>query len=632
MLFFMFDLVHKYKKLVTIILGLIAITFATWGIESYTSMRGGRDVVATVNGLEISAREFGEELRFQQDQVRQLVGQNFDMAELDTPESRRAVLERLIAQRLVASQAQQAGLAVSDQSLVEAIHAIPAFRGADGNFSRSTYESVLRTQNPPLTPTQFESRLRHDLMLAQLARAVGEAAIAPRTVTGRLAALEAQKREVAEARIPAQQFLAQVKVDEAQAKAYYEANKEQFRTPERVKAEYVMLSAEAIAAQESVSPEEVRKQWESAYGPKLREKEEARKKAEAIAAEVRAKPASFDEVAKRESQDPGTKDKGGDLGFNARGSFVKPFEDALYRMKPGEISGAIESEFGFHVIRLTGVQRKDGKEERRASHILIGAPVDAKPFEALRGEIEAELKKSRASKRFAEAADDFRNIVYEQFDSLKPAAERFKLNIQSTDWITRSPGQELGALDNPKLIAALFSSDALEKKRNTDAIEVAPATLVAARVVEHQPAAERRFEQVRADIIELLRRREAGELARKQGAEKLAQLRQGGDAGLKWGQAKSVSRREPQGLPGDVLRQVMSADAAKLPAYVGVPAGDSGYLLLRISKVIEAEAPGQEALSRPAALLGAAQYDAYVASLRAQADVEINPKSLQKPQ
>jgi peptidyl-prolyl cis-trans isomerase D len=554
------------------------------------------------------------------------------MAELDTPESRRAVLERLIAQRLVASQAQQAGLTVSDHSLVEQIHSIPAFRGADGNFSKSTYESVLRTQNPPLTPTQFESRLRYDLMLAQLARAVGEAAIAPRAVTERLAALEAQKREVAEARIPAQQFLPQVKVDEAQAKAYYEANKEQFRTPERVKAEYVVLSAEAIAAQESVSPEEVKKQWETAYGPKLREKDEARKKAEAIAAEVRAKPASFDEVARRESQDPGSKDKGGDLGFNARGSFVKPFEDALYRMKPGEISGVIESEFGFHIIQLTGVQRKDGKEERRASHILISAPVDAKPFEALRGEIEAELKKSRASKRFAEAADDFRNMVYEQFDSLKPAAERFKLKIQSTDWITRSPGQELGALDNPKLIAALFSSDALEKKRNTDAIEVAPATLVAARVVEHQPAAERKFEEVRAEIVELLRRREAAELARKEGAEKLEKLRQGADAGLKWGQAKTVSRREPQGLPGDVVRQVMSADAAKLPAYAGVPAGDSGYLLLRISKVIEAEAPKQEALSRPAALLGAAQYDAYVASLRAQADVEINPKSLEKPQ
>jgi peptidyl-prolyl cis-trans isomerase D len=624
----MFDLVHKYKKAVTIVLGLIAITFATWGIESYTGMIGGREVVATVNGMDITVREFQDELQRQQDQLRQLLGQNFDMAELDTPEARRAVLERLISERLVASAAARNNLTVSDESLVEAIHSIPAFKDAQGNFSKAAYEQVLRTQNPPMSPAQFESRLRYDLALAQIARAVGEAAIPSRTVTARLAALETQRREIAEARIAAQQFLPQVKVDEAQAKAYYEAHKDEFRTPERVKAQYVMLSAEAIAAQEKVSPEEVRKQWESAYGPKLREKEEARKKAQAIAAEVRSNPASFAEVAKRESQDPGTKDNGGDLGFNARGSFVKPFEDALYRMKPGQISDVVESEFGFHVIQLTGVQKKDGKEERRSSHILVTAPVDAKPFEALRGEIEAELKKSRAAKRFTEASDEFRNMVYEQFDSLKPVAERFDLKIQTTGWISRSANQELGALDNPKLIAALFSADSLQAKRNTDAIEVAPATLVAARVLEHQPAAERKFEEVKGEITELLRRRQAAELAQKEGAAKLEQLRQGADAGVKWSAPKTVSRREAGGLPSDVLRQVMSADAAKLPAYVGVSAGDSGYLLLRVSKVIEGDP--KQAGSRPAALLGAAQYDAYVASLREQADVDISQRNLEK--
>lgn len=624
----MFDLVHKYKKAVTLVLGLIAITFATWGIESYTGMIGGREVVATVNGMDISVREFQDELQRQQDQLRQLLGQNFDVAEFDTPEARRSVLERLINERLVASAAARNNLTVSDQSLVEAIHSIPAFRDAQGNFSKTAYEQVLRTQNPPMSPAQFESRLRYDLALAQIARAVGEAAIPSRTVTARLAALETQRREIAEARIAAKQFLPEVKVDEAQAKAYYDAHKDEFRTPERVKAQYVMLSAEAIAARENVSPEEVRKQWESAYGPKLREKEEARKKAQAIAAEVRGDPASFAEVAKRESQDPGTKDKGGDLGFNARGSFVKPFEDALYRMKPGQISDVVESEFGFHVIQLTGIQKKDGKEERRSSHILITAPVDAKPFEALRGEIEADLKKSRAAKRFGEASDEFRNMVYEQFDSLKPVAERFDLKIQTTGWISRSANQELGALDNPKLIAALFSADSLQAKRNTDAIEVAPATLVAARVLEHQPAAERKFDEVKGDIMELLRRRQAAELAQKEGAAKLEELRRGADAGVKWSAPKTVARREAGGLPPEVLRQVMSADAGKLPAYVGVPAGDSGYLLLKVSKVIEGDP--KQAGNRPAALLGAAQYDAYVASLRDQADVDINQRNLEK--
>ena len=624
----MFDLVHKYKKVVTIVLGLIAITFATWGIESYTSMRGGREVVATVNGMDISVREFQDELQRQQDQLRQILGQNLDAAELDTPESRRAVLDRLITERLVASEASRHNLTVSDDSLVDAIHSIPAFKDAQGNFSRASYEQVLRTQNPPMSPAQFESRLRYDMALAQIARAVGEAAIPSRTVTARLAALETQRREIAEARIPAQQFLPQVKVDEAQAKAYYDANKEEFRTPERIKAEYVMLSAEAIAAQESVTPDEVRKQWEAAYGPKLREKEEARKKAQAIAAGVRRNPEAFADVAKRESQDPGTKDNGGDLGFNPRGSFVKPFEDALYRMKPGQVSDVVESEFGFHVIRLTGIQKKDGKEERRASHILVTAPVDAKPFDALRGEIEADIKKSRAAKRYGEAADDFRNMVYEQFDSLKPAAERFNLKIQTTGWISRSSNQELGALDNPKLIAALFSGDSLQAKRNTDAIEVAPATLVAARVLEHQPATERKFEEVRADIIEMLRRRQAAELAHKDGSAKLEALRKGADAGVKWGQPRTVSRRETQGLSAEAMRQVMSADTAKLPAYIGAPAGDAGFLLLKVSKVIEGD-PSQ-AGNRPAALLGAAQYDAYVASLREQADIDINQRNLEK--
>ena len=460
--------------------------------------------------MDISAREFDDELRRQQDQLRQLFGGNFDPTQFDTPESRRALLDGLINQRLVASAAVKYNLTVTDESLADTIHSIPAFKGADGNFSKSTYETVLRQQNPPLTPGQFEARLRYELSLGQLSRAVGESAIPSRTVADRLAAIEAQQREISEFRIAAEQFLPKVKIDEARVKAYYDANQAQFEVPERVKAEYVMLSSEAIAAEEKVAPEEVRKQWESTVGPRMGEKEAARKKAQEIAAAVRKNPASFAEVAKQESQDPGSKDNGGDLGFAPRGSFVKPYEDALYRLKDGQISEVVESEFGFHIIRLTGVQQKDGKEERRSSHILIPAPGDVKPFEQMRDQIEADLKKQRATRRFGESADAFQNMVYEQSDSLKPAAEKFKLKIQTTGWITRAPGQELGALDNPKLIAALFSSDAVRNKRNTDAIEVAPGTLVSARVVEHQPATQRKFEEVNNDIAALLQRQEAG--------------------------------------------------------------------------------------------------------------------------
>ena len=628
----MFDFVHKNKRVIQIFLGLIALTFATWGIESYTRMRGGRDTVATVNGLEISARELDDELRRRNDQLRQALGGNYDPSQFDTPEMRRGLLESLVSQRLVASAAYRAHLTVSDEALLDAIHSIGAFKGPDGNFSKSAYETVLRQQNPPMSPAQFESRLRYDLSLAQLTRAVGEAAIPSRTVAERLGALEAQGREISEFRIPAEQFLAQAKVDDAKIKAFYDANPAQFQTPERIRAEYVVLSAQAIADQEQVKPEEVRAQWESAYGPKLRAKEAAHKKAEEIAAAVRKNPASFAEVAKKESQDPGSKDAGGDLGFAPRGSFVKPYEDALYRLKEGQISDVVESEFGFHIIQLTGVRKQDGKEERRSSHILIPAPADAKPFEAMRAEVEAELKKSRAQRRFSEAADAFQNMVYEQPDSLKPAAERFKLKIQTSGWLTRAGGEQRGPLDNRKLLAALFSSDALNNKRNTDAIEVATGTLIAARVLEHQPAAQRKLDEVKNEIAALLQRQEAAELARKDGEAKLEQLRKGGTAaGVKWGSPMTVSRRDSQKLPGELLRPVMAADTSKLPAYVGLPAGDAGYMLVRVSKVVEGDPKqGGDPLPRAAGLAGAAQFDAYIASLRKQADISVNPSNLEK--
>jgi peptidyl-prolyl cis-trans isomerase D len=241
------------------------------------------------------------------------------------------------------------------------------------------------------------------------------------------------------------------------------------------------------------------------------------------------------------------------------------------------------------------------------------------------------MKKQRASRRFAEAADSFNNTVYEQADSLKPAADRFKLQIHTTGWISKSATQELGALDNPKLLSALFSNDSLQNKRNTDAIEVAPNTLVAARVIEHKAAAQRSFDEVKAELTERLRQRQATELAQKEGAAKLEQLRKGADAGVKWSAPKLVSRREAQGLQGEALREVVSADVSKLPAYTGMPV-QNGYLLLRISKVVEADPAkqGGDTAARTSGMYGAAQYQAYVDSLRSRAEIEVNSSNLEK--
>jgi peptidyl-prolyl cis-trans isomerase D len=283
-------------------------------------------------------------------------------------------------------------------------------------------------------------------------------------------------------------------------------------------------------------------------------------------------------------------------------------------MKQGEVQVA-QSEFGFHVVRVTGIQA-----------------AKAKPYDEVRKELADELARQKGARKFAEAAENFSNLVYEQPESLKPAAERFKLQIQATGWIAKSASQELGALDNPKLLAALFSPDSLKDKRNTDAIEVAPNTLVAARVVEHQPAAQRKFDEVKGEIAEDLRRRAAAELAQKDGEAKLAELRKGGDAGVKWGPVRAVSRRDAQGLPAEVLRRAVSADVSKLTAYAGMAFPEGGYLLLRISKVIDAgeQQPDPQSAARIASLFGGSQYEAYVAALRSRADIEVSPASLEK--
>jgi peptidyl-prolyl cis-trans isomerase D len=275
----------------------------------------------------------------------------------------------------------------------------------------------------------------------------------------------------------------------------------------------------------------------------------------------------------------------------------------------------VQSEFGFHVIRLTGIQA-----------------AKAPSFEEVRKELADEVARQKGARKFAESAEAFGNLVYEQSDSLKPVADRFKLQLRTTPWIAKSANQELGPLDNPKLLTALFSQDAIQGKRNTDAIEVAPGTLVAARVVEHQPAAQRSFDEVKKVIAEKLRKRQAAELAQKDGAAKLEQLRKGADAGIKWGPTHVVSRRDAQGMPSEFLGPVVAADVSKLPAYIGIPVPQAGYLLLRITKVIEAEPKdkGAEVEGRTRQLFGASQYEAYLASLRSHADIEVKKENLEK--
>ncbi|HUJ86436.1 MAG TPA: SurA N-terminal domain-containing protein [Burkholderiales bacterium] len=631
----MFRFVEKQKLLIQILLGGIALTFATWGIQSYTSFRGQSDTVATVNGLKITQREFDDALQRQQQRLRQMFGDRLDLDAFDTPATRHALLESMIDSRLVAAAAAKARLGVSDATLREAILGIAAFQ-EDGRFSKSAYEAVLRSQG--MTPQGFEASMRYELTLQQVSNAVSDSAIAPRAVAARLARLLEQEREVSEALVPAQQFTAQVKLDPNAAKDYYDSHPAEFRTPEQVKAQYVVLSGEALAATQQVTEAELKQAYDanaSRYkadeqrrashiliqvAPDANEaaREAARKEAEQILAEVRKSPGSFAELANKTSQDPGSAEKGGDLGWFDRGMMVKPFADAVFALgKVGDISGVVKSDFGYHIIKLTGIQ-----------------PGRTRTLDDVRKDLTAELQKQKAARAYAETAERFSDLVFEQADSLQAVAQRYKLKLQTTDWITRAADKAPPPLNNAKLINALFSDDVLVKKHNTPAVEVAPETMVAARVLEHEAASLRKFDDVKSAIEQELRRQDALKLAAKDGEAKLSKLRLGAEAGLKWGAAQQVSRREAKGLSFEALRRIVTADVSRLPAYVGADKDETGYAIYRISKVIEPEPKTDAQQAADVAQLeraeGAADYDAFVASLRKRADIQINAKNLER--
>lgn len=625
----MFDWVRNNKRLMQVLLALIALPFAFFGVESYQALNAVTEVASIDGEQKITEQEFSNAMRQQQDRMRGILGRGFDPAMLDSPEMRTELLDSLIAQRLLTREAVRRKLSVSDEQLREVILSMPAFQ-VEGKFSTSQYEALLRAQN--LTPTTFENSLRHDLMMQQLASALTEASFASKTAAATLASARVQQREVAESMVRAAQFNQQAKPSAEAIEAFYKENLSRFRTPEQVRAEYVVLNAEALSAAEAVPEADVRKVYEdnpSRYGQLEQrqashiliafkagvDKAKALEKAKQLTEQIRKAPASFADLARKQSDDPGSGAKGGDLGTFGRGMMVKPFEDAVFAMKQGELSEPVESEFGYHIIRLTGIR-----------------PARMKPLEQVRGEIEAELRKQRSGRRFAEAADAFSDLVYEQADSLKPAAERFKLAIRQSGWTTRENSPE-EVLRNPKLLSSLFSEDVVKNRRNTEAVEVAPGTLVSARVAEHKPATQKTLEEVRSQVVAMLVEKEARELAIKEGKARLAAL-QKGDGKATFAAARLVSRDKLDGLRREAVDPVFKVGTGKLPAYVGVELPD-GYAIYRIGKVVTPKVTDDQLKSIHTELgrmTGSQEFRAYIAALRANGNVKINNQILQKKQ
>ena len=625
-----------HNKFVQLLLALfLIIPFAFFGLEQYMGGGGGMGTVATVGNHRITTIEFDSAMRQQAEVMRQQFRGNFDPALMDSPQVRQSVLDRLVAERLVTVGSERAGFRLSDRALAERIAAEPTFQ-VDGRFSKDRYEMLARQNN--LSRVGLDARLREDYAQQQFRGAIADTAFVPKATLDSFIRLSEQSREVSVVNLGPEAYLAKVQVKPEEVKAYYEANAKEFTTPERARVEFVELSLDSLAAREAVPAEDVKRIYEDEvklgrYGqPEERRashilvsaaedapeaaKKAAQAKAEEIAARVRKAPATFAEVAKKESQDPGSAVQGGDLGFFRRGAMVKPFEDAVFAAKPNDIVGPVQSPFGYHVIRLTEVK-----------------PAKVKSFAEASPEIEATLKKAAAQRRMLESAETFSNTVYEQPASLQPVADALKLQVQTSGWLQKGGPAAPPLLANPKLQAEVFSDDSIKNKRNTSAVEIAPGHYVAARVVEHKAAELRPFETVKADIEKRLQRQEAAKLAKAEGEAKLKLLQEGKEADVKWPAVLAVNRQKSGGLFPAVIDRAFRVDGKKLPAYVGVES-PAGYTLVRVTKVIEPQKiEDAQRVALGAQLKNAVvaeEMEAALSSMRERVGVKVSREALEK--
>lgn len=631
----MLDAVRRNQRVAQIILALLIVPFAFFGLDSYfTDGPGGADV-ATVGKSKISVAEFDQALRDQQDRIRQSAGGEVDRAMLESEPVRRAVVDNLVNQRLLALHAADSRMVVTQQQLQQVIAGVEAFR-KDGAFSIERYEAAVRSQG--MTPAVFESRLAQDLRIQQVAQAVGDSAFVARTSALRFLAAQLEERKISEMQFPATRFVSEVKLADDAAQKYYDENVARFEQPARLRAEYVVFNQDAVLGHLTIADDVARKFYETnkarfgqpeersarhilitaAADASADDVAKAGEKAAAILAQLRKEPKRFAELAKAESQDPGSASRGGDLGFFGRGAMVKPFEDAAFSLGKGQISDVVRSDFGFHIIEVTDI---------KAAH--------ARPFEEVKAEIVDELKRADAGKRFAEQAEVFSNTVYEQPDSLKPVADALKLEIRTTDWISRDGGA-VGDFNNEKLLNALFGAESVKNRRNIEAIEVTRGTLVSARVVEYEAAQRSPFEKVKASIEQQLRAREAARLASARGEAAVAALGKGEAVAGEWSAARTVQRGKPTLSPA-AMAAVFAAPTAKLPAFVGAVGQDGGYTVFRIESVNRPDVAKDD--QRVKALAGQYQrlvaerdFNAFLTSLRDRYKVEINNAALRPQQ
>lgn len=580
----MFDFVRSHNRILQIALGVLIIpAFGIFGVQSYTSMNSeASQAVASVDGRDISRSDWDAQHKKDVDTLRQR-NPNVDPKLLDSPEAQRQSLDTLVRERVMQAAITRQGLQPSDQRILHEYQTNPQF--ADLRAMPKAERDAFLAQRG-LTGAALFASIGQDIARAQALQGVAVSGFVP--ASSMKATLDAwfDQRDIQWQRFDTKDY-ASITPTDAQVDAYYKAHTAQFFAPEQAKIEYLVLDALSLQSQAKVLPEEIKQYYDQHHADFTSPEErsasylmvkvaanapaadvaKAKADADARVAELRKSPASFAEEVKKIAAAPGGPLDAGDLDFMRKGALGQPALDAvLFTAKQGDVSDPIRIDGGFQILKVTGVRG--------------GA---LKPFDEVKGQVEDTLKLAAAQKLYKDGAEKFTNTVYEQPDSLDPAAKAFNLTKQTaTVQRTPAPGAA-GPLASPKLLTAVFATDSIKGKHNTEAVESAPGQLISAHVVDYQPQHTRALAEVHDQVVEAVRKELAIAAAKKDGEARVAAAK--ADPALALPTVATVSRidRNPT-TPRDVVEAALKADLSKGPTVVGLALADGGYAAIRVLK------------------------------------------------
>jgi peptidyl-prolyl cis-trans isomerase D len=607
------------------IFGVISLTFALWGIDQYFGGTNTR-AVAEVNGVEIPAQAFAYQYQQQRRYLQQVYGGELPSDQNDAA-IKRSVVQGMIRAEVLQQEAQEAGYRVADQPLIHEISGMEAFK-TNGQFDKQRYEQLLRAQQQ--TKASFEQNLRRQLALSYFEDGISQSAFLPRELQRELLRLKNQRRELAYFVIPAD--ATKIKISDEAIADYYKIRRDSFQTPERVRLAYVELSERAlrdnIEADDKALRRHYQEQIERYTAPEQRKASQilikvpadapqaavakAQKRANELVARLKAGE-DFAALAKRYSDDDLSASSGGDLGYIARGDLAPSFEDALFSLAEGEVSGPVKTDLGFQIIKLTDIE-----------------PARVKPFEDERAEVARAYRQQEAQARYSEQAEQLLTLAYEQSSALEPAAKALDLEIKQTEWVTRQQGS--GIATDPKVRAAVFKEDVLEGGYNSDMVELEPGHAVVLRVIEHEAARPQPLEAVRDDIRQVLATQNARVEAAAAGEQALADLTGGKtlqEVAEQYGatvESPGFVDRTDVTVPQPIIEVAFAMDKPAEGASFGATQLADGYAVIALRDLQPGKVDGDEATAstaQPEINYGLREQEAAYTALEQGAEIEV---------